>query len=54
MSEMCCTRLGGNAGSKKFAMAPSHNFVMLYLCKVRIDNPKKIVKQQYLPHMSSQ
>jgi len=32
MSEMCCTRLAGNAGPQKFAIwAPSHNFVGLCL-----------------------
>ena len=33
MSEMCCTRLAGNTGRKKspFCLAPSHNFVGLYL-----------------------
>jgi len=35
--------------------APSHNFVGLYLAtKARIDNRKKLVKQQYLLYMSSQ
>jgi len=42
--------------SPKIAIwAPSHNFVGLYLpTKARIDNRKKIVKQQYVLHMSSQ
>jgi len=32
--------------------APSHNFVGLYLrTKAHIDNRKKLLKQQYLPHM---
>ena len=35
MSQMCCTRLVGNAGPKKWPkihhLAPSHNFVALYL-----------------------
>jgi len=42
---------------QKFAVwAPSYNFVGLYLrTKARIDNrKKKLVKQQYLRHMSSQ
>jgi len=31
-SEMCCTRIAGNTGCKKIAiLAPSHNFVGLYL-----------------------
>jgi len=37
--------------------APSHNFVGLpyiFATKARIDNPKKLVKQHCLPHMSSQ
>jgi len=45
-SEMCCTRLAGNAGpkhSQKFAVwAPSYNFVGLYLRNwACIDNRKK-------------
>jgi len=33
--EMCCTRLAGNTGRKKIAiLAPSHNFVGLYLGSV--------------------
>ena len=32
-SEMCCTRLAGNAWPQKFTIwAPSHNFIRLYLC----------------------
>ena len=47
-------RLAGNTGRKNDAKmaicAPSHNFVGLYLqTKARIDNGKKLVKQQYLP-----
>jgi len=38
--------------------APSYNFVGLsgyiFATKARIDNRKKLVKQQYLLHMSSQ
>jgi len=35
--------------------APSYNFVGLYIAtKARIDNRKKLVKQQYLLQMSSQ
>jgi len=50
---MCCALLAGNAGPKKIAIwAPSHKFVGLYLCNS--DNRKKLVKQQCLPHMSSQ
>ena len=41
---------------QKFAIcAPSHNFVgPVFATKAHIDNREKIVKQQYLPHMSSQ
>jgi len=43
---MCCAQLAGNTGRKKIAIwAPSHNY---------IDNRKKLVKQQYLLHMSPQ
>jgi len=31
MSEMCCTWLAGNTGRKVAILAPSHNFVVLYL-----------------------
>jgi len=34
--------------------APSHNFVGLYLRKARIDNRKKLFKQRYVLHISSQ
>ena len=58
-SAACCTWLAGNAGPKnhqKFAIcAPSHNFVGPYLCnKGTYWQSKKLVKQQYLPHMSLQ
>ena len=55
-SEMCCTRLAENTGCKKFAIcAPSHNFVGLYLCNegMQRQSEKKLVKEQYLLHMSS-
>jgi len=56
---MCCMRLAGNAGppkSPKFAIwAPSHNFVgYIFATKARIENREKLVKQQCLPHMSTQ
>jgi len=58
---MCCTRLAGSAEPKKSLKitiwAPSHIFVGLYLIfatNSRIDIQKKIVKQQYLLHMSSE
>jgi len=51
-----CTRIAKTTGRKnrqKFAIwAPSHKFVGLYLRKARVDNRKKVVKQQYLLHMS--
>jgi len=56
---MCCSRLAANTGRKKspkiVIWAPSHNFVGLYLRNYgRIDNRKKLVKQQYVLHMSPQ
>ena len=57
---MCCTRLAGNTGRKNDAKKSpsSHHRTTLsgyiFATKARIDNPKKLVKQQYLPHMSSQ
>jgi len=57
---MCCTWLAGNTGRKndvKIAICgPSHNFVELYLRNQGIyrQSEKKLVKQQYLLHMSSQ
>ena len=58
-SEMCCTRLAGNAGPKKMSKI-RHLGTIAQLCravfatKACIDNPKKLVKQQCLPHMCSQ
>jgi len=45
--------------SPKIAIwAPSHNFVghsgYIFATKAHIDNRKKIIKQRYLLHMSSQ
>jgi len=60
MSRMCCTRLVGNTRCKKspkiVIWAPSHKFVQLYIfaTKTCINNRKKLVKHQYLLHMSSQ
>jgi len=35
--------------------APSHNLLgCIFATKAYIDSQKKIVKQQYIPHMSSQ
>ena len=55
-SEIFCTRLAGNAGPKKIAIwAPSHKSSgYKFATKARIDNRKKLVKQQCLSHMSSQ
>jgi len=52
-------RLAENTGRKnrqKFAIwASSHNLLgYIFAPKAHIDNPKKPVKQQYLPHMSPQ
>jgi len=57
-SEMCCTRLAGNAARKnrqKFVIcAPSYNFVGLYLRNEgTCQQSGKTFKQRYL-HMSSQ
>jgi len=57
---MCCTRLAENTGRKKIAKnSPSgHRRTTLSDCviatKACVDNQKKIVKQQYLLHMSAQ
>ena len=53
---MYCTRLAGNAGRKK---SPSrhHRTTLsgyIFATKARIDNRKKLFKQQCLPHMCSQ
>ena len=59
-SETCCMRLAGNAGPKKSPKkSPSgHHHITLsgyvFTTKARIDNRKKLVKQQYLSHMSLQ
>jgi len=57
---MCCMRLTENTGRKNDAKkSPSvHRRTILSGCifanKAYIDNQKKIVKQQYILHMSSQ
>jgi len=58
MSEMCCMRLAGNTGRKNDAKNrhPStiaHTILSGYIfaTKSRIDNGKKLVKQQYLLQM---
>ena len=58
MSETCCTRLAENKGRKNDAKkSPSgrHRTTLsgyIFVTKARIDNRKKLVKQQYLLHMS--
>jgi len=59
-SETCCTRLDENTGCKnrqKFATCAVCTIWQLCRAlssiKARIDNWKKLVKQQYLHHMSS-
>jgi len=54
---MCCTRLAGNTGRKKSPSAhhPTNLSGYIFAAKARIDSrKKKLVKQQYIPHMSSQ
>jgi len=48
-------RLAGNTGRKKSPSAHHRTTLSGYLfaTKARIDNRKKLVKQQYLSHMSS-
>jgi len=59
-SEMCCTRLAGNAGPKKSPKnrhLRMHRTILsgyIFATKAHIDNRKKLVKQKYLLHMSSQ
>jgi len=60
-SETCCTWLTEKYRTQKWRKkiaiwAPSHNFVGLYLRNLRHMSTigKKLVKQQYLLHMSSQ
>jgi len=56
--ETCCARLAENTGHKKrqkiAISASSHNLSgCIFATKASIDNRKKLVKQQYLLHMSS-
>ena len=58
-SETCCARLAANAGPKKSPKSPiwaPHTNLSFYIfaTKARIDNRKKLIKQQYLLHMSPQ
>jgi len=52
---MCCTQLAGNAGPQnrqKIAIwAPLNLSGYIFATKARIDNRKKLSKQQYLPHV---
>jgi len=59
-SEMWCTWLAGNTGRKNDGKT-RHLGTIAQLCqavsyatKACIDSQKKLVKQQYLPHMSLQ
>ena len=59
-SEMCCTRLAGNTGRKNDAKN-RHLRTIAQLCRAIFSQlrhvstiGKKLVKQQYLPHMSLQ
>jgi len=59
-SETCCTQLSTNTGRKKIAKnSPSghHRSALsgyIFTMKARIQNRKKLAKQQYLLHTSSQ
>jgi len=54
--EMCYTWLAENTGCKKSPSQHHHTTLSGYIfaTKAHIDNRKKLVKQQYLLHMSSQ
>jgi len=60
MSETCCTRLAENSGRKKSRQkSPSEHHRTtssgyIFAIKARIDNRKKLIKQQYVLHMSPQ
>jgi len=54
-SEMCCWRLAANTGRKKVAKnrhLGTTSTGYIFATKALIDNRKKLVKQQYLFHMS--
>jgi len=55
MSEMRCTLLAENTGRKKSPCWHHRTNLSGYIfgTKARIDNRKKLIKQQYLLHMSS-
>jgi len=52
---MCCAQLAGNAGPKKSSSGHHRTTLSgnIFATKAHIDNRKKLVKQQYLPDMSS-
>ena len=56
MSEMCCTWLAEAQNAKITLKSPSAHYRTtlsgyIFATKARIDNRKKLVKQQYLLHM---
>jgi len=53
---MCCTPLAENTGCKTLPSVHHRTTLAGYIftTKACIDNQKKHVKQQYLPHMPSQ
>ena len=57
-SETCCTHLAENTGRKKspnIRHLRAHRTILwgcIFATKARIDDREKLVKQQYLPHMS--
>jgi len=55
-SEMCCMRLAENTGHKKSPSGHHHTTLSgcIFTTKASIDNRKKLIKQQYLLHMSPQ
>jgi len=60
-SETCCTQLAENTGHKKFPKILHLGTIIAQLCRAISSQlnhistvGKKLVKQQYLPHMSSQ
>jgi len=56
MSEMCCTRLAGNTGCKKSPSAHHHTTLLglIFATQGMYRQSEKVVKQQYLLHMSAQ
>jgi len=52
-SEMWCMRFSENTGCKNYAKN-CHLHTITQLCRVFLHNWKKLVKQQYFLHMSSQ